>query len=167
MRLNGRRREGGGADWPEREALEAELVLLREENARMKVDAARPPGPGRAVERIRGVVAAVEAVPAKEPDGGDEAWHALAEATMLREVLTDMCEEVQGAIAAVQNRLQAAATREAAPHRHTGLGATCDRCGAPLRSVPGTPGANAPVPLRPAQAAAEGGGISMWEVSEG
>jgi hypothetical protein len=161
MRLIGRRREGG-AEWLEREALEAELVLLREENARMKVDAARPPGPGRAVERIRGVAAAAEAAPAKEPDGGDEAWHALAEATMLREVLTDMCDEVQGAIAAVQNRLQASAAHEGdAPHRHAGLGSTCDRCGAQLRSAPGTPGAKAPIQLRPAQAAADGGNLDV------
>lgn len=134
------RRRAAGANWAEREALEAELALLREENARMKVEAARPASTGRAIERIRGAAAAAE-----ELGQTDDAWQALAEATMLREVLADMCEEVQGAVAAVQKRLRSLGPgHEAQPY-------------------PADAGVVA-FPLRPAQAAGDGGAISSQEV---
>jgi hypothetical protein len=165
------RRRDAGAEPSERESLEAELALLREENARLKVDAAKPPGPGRAIERLRGVAELASAPPAaSEADRADEAWQALSEATMLREVLADVCVEVQHAISAVHTRLQAAAaadTRDGAAAVHPpALGPACEHCGAPLRADRVGHVHAAPVHLRPAQAVGDGGVISSWEVGE-
>jgi hypothetical protein len=165
------RRRDAGAEPSERESLEAELALLREENARLKVDAAKPPGPGRAIERLRGVVEIASAQPAaNEADRADEAWQALSEATMLREVLADVCVEVQNAIAAVHTRLQAVASPETSDGASVApppaLGPACDTCGAPLRSDRVGHLHAAPVHLRPAQAVGDGGVISSWEVGE-
>ena len=168
MRLIARRRDAG-ADHSEREVLEAELALLREENARLKVDAAKPPGPGRAIERLRGVSELASASSANDVDRADDAWQALSEATMLREVLADVCVEVQNAIAVVHTRLQsvAADARDgvAGVHPPT-LGPACESCGAPLRSDRAGHVHAAPVHLRPAQAVGDGGVISSWEVGE-
>jgi hypothetical protein len=164
------RRRDAGAEPSERESLEAELALLREENARLKVDAAKPPGPGRAIERLRGVAELASPPPAaSEADRADEAWQALSEATMLREVLADVCVEVQSAIAAVHTRLQAVAADTGgggAVGHPPALGPACDTCGAPLRSDRVGHVHAAPVHLRPAQAVGDGGVISSWEVGE-
>ena len=165
------RRTDAASDVSEREALEAELALLREENARLKVDAAKPPGPGRAIERLRGVAELGSAPPAADAvDQADDAWQALSEATMLLEVLSDMCAEVQGAISAVQNRHRtvtgAAGARPAGGLQPAVIGPACEHCGAPLRADRGGHVHAEPVHLRPAQAVGDGGVMSSWEVGE-
>lgn len=165
MRRGSLRRDVGSTT-SEQEALEAELALLREENARLKVDAAKPPGAGRAIERLRSVAEAASA--SADVDRADDAWQALSEATMLREVLVDMCEQVQGAIGVVQSRLQNVAAGTAgdlaSTPRHAALGPACEHCGAPLRFDRAEHVHATPVPLRAAQAVVgDGVVIAGWE----
>lgn len=82
--------------WPQRagaraliEDLRALLLELQEENARLRVEAQRPTSPGRAAERISEVADAL-----RFTDEGDEAWEALAEASVLRDALLNVCREL-------------------------------------------------------------------------
>jgi hypothetical protein len=88
---------------------------------------------------------------------------------MLREVLADMCVEVQGAIASIQNRLNMVSDGSAQGVSGTmqpALGPACEHCGAPLRHDRAGHAHAAPIHLRPAQAVGDGGVISSWEVGE-
>lgn len=93
-----------GADPPPDsvEALLAELMLLREENAWLKAARHQPPGVERAISRARDL-------PAGEPDGDlrDDATQILVEAHVLRESLLELTAEIQAAMARVQAALEA------------------------------------------------------------
>jgi hypothetical protein len=87
-----------GAD-PIEDAL-AELVLLREENARLKAARHQVPSFGHVVGQMR-------AMPDLEraEDAADEAAEMLAEVVVLRDSLLEVCQELERAMASVRARL--------------------------------------------------------------
>ncbi len=88
--------------------LEMELSLLREENARLKVERHRPPDAGRVIERMRDLG---REHPAGERDGEiaqpDRAGQAIVECLAMRDGLVAACQEVQQAIQGIRGRLGA------------------------------------------------------------
>ena len=86
-------------------ALQGELGLLREENARLQAERGRPLDPGRVADDVRVLAAAAGQVDAC----GDDAWHVLTEALVLREALLDLCQGVELAMVTLADRLQALA----------------------------------------------------------
>ena len=85
-------------------ALEAELALLREDNARLKAAQHRPPDLGAVVDRVRALPA--HAAEAARGAAGDEAAQLLAEGLELRDSLLHVCEELASSIALVESRLR-------------------------------------------------------------
>lgn len=92
--------------------LEAELALLREENARLKVERHRPPGTGHVIERMRSIR------PEPPSDSRDDAGEVtspahgaqlITECLAMREGLMDACQEVQQAMQGIRGRLGALA----------------------------------------------------------
>src|SRR4051812_18711241 len=106
-RLRFRRRRsdhhGDGAD--EAAALLAELVLLREENARLKAGRHQLPSLGRLVGQARTLGQS-----GAEEDAADEAAGMLVEAVVLRDSLLEVCEELERSMASVRARLEALGT---------------------------------------------------------
>jgi len=88
------------------EELEAELVLLREENARLAAEQVRPGNPGRVVEQLRAVSAHVDAATSE----ADDAWEQLAEAFVTRELLLSVCIELERLGARLRQQLEAGRT---------------------------------------------------------
>jgi hypothetical protein len=84
--------------------LRLQVMLLREENARLKAARHQPAGAGSALERVRQLNA--HASPA---DAADDAWSLLTDCLVIREGLQQVCVEMQGAISAIQERLEALA----------------------------------------------------------
>jgi hypothetical protein len=88
--------------------LEMELALLREENARLKVERHRPPDAGRIIERMRDLG---QEHPAEQGDGEasrlDHTGQATGECLTTRDDLVVACQEVQQAIEGVRGRLGA------------------------------------------------------------
>ena len=82
--------------------LRLQVMLLREENARLKSARHQPPSAGSAIERIRVVNS-----PTSDPETVDQAWGLLTDCLVIREGLEQVCVEVQQAIGAVQERLAA------------------------------------------------------------
>jgi hypothetical protein len=91
-----------GADDGYVERVEAELALLREENARLRCERAQRPDAGSLVQRLRDLSAAQ---PPNE-DHRDAAWHLIAEALVMREVLVDVCKEIGQTTITLQTRLR-------------------------------------------------------------
>lgn len=89
-----------GADAKVLEDLHTELSLLREENARLRVERERTPDVGQVIERMRNL-------PATSFSGeeGDEAWHLLTEGFVMRDALIDVCDEIQQAMVTLKSRL--------------------------------------------------------------
>jgi hypothetical protein len=84
-------------------ALQAELVLLREENARLK--AAEHRGPD-----IGGLLARARSLPAAQPDRDsvdDESTRVLVESLVIRESLLEICQDVERAMVAFEAKLRA------------------------------------------------------------
>ena len=79
--------------------LQGELVLLREENTRLRLERSRELGVQRVIERARAVTAATD-----QP-GSATAATELASAQVLRETLLDLCREVSRALALVEQQL--------------------------------------------------------------
>ncbi len=94
------------------DSMEAEIALLREDNARMRIGQAKPPDAGRLVERLR-VLAEVkhhgEGGPLQIDDQGDEIWQILSEAMLVRSVLIDVCTEIGQVVLTLQRRLDSMA----------------------------------------------------------
>jgi hypothetical protein len=86
--------------------LEMELALLREENARLKVERHRPPNVGRVIERMRNL-GPVFPPERRGEDGSEdrEAAHAMLECLAVRDGLVEACHEVQEAMQAMRSRL--------------------------------------------------------------
>ncbi len=82
--------------------LRLQVMMLREENARLKAARHHPAGAGSAIESIR-----LLGSQAPDPDTLDEAWSLLSECLVIREGLEQVCVEMQRAIGAVQERLGA------------------------------------------------------------
>jgi hypothetical protein len=86
--------------------MRAELVLLREENARLKAAEHEPPSFGRLLSRARSLPGAQIA----HEEYADEAAQALIDVVVLRESLLEVCAELECAMGAVRARLGAIAT---------------------------------------------------------
>ena len=84
-------------------ALQAELVLLREENAELKAAKHSEVGVGRLLQRARAVSEEVF-----DPENaGDETAHMLTEILVQREALRGICVEIERSMAAISSRLDA------------------------------------------------------------
>jgi hypothetical protein len=92
-------RHGGDTGYLER--TEAELALLREENARLRMERAQRPDAGTMIERLR----SLSSSPLAEEDVDDEAWHLFTEALVMRDVLIDVCKEIGQTAITLQTRL--------------------------------------------------------------
>ena len=95
----------GGAPDP-RAALEAEVVLLREENARLKAARHQQHNVGDLLERAR-------SLRAEELDRGnlaDETAQMLVEGLVIRESLIEICHEIERAMVVFEARLDALAS---------------------------------------------------------
>src|ERR1700730_1082413 len=86
--------------------LEMELALLREENARLKVERHRAPDAGRVIERMRHLGQARQ-VEQLDADGahGSEASRAILECLAIRDGLVEACHEIQQAMQRMRRRL--------------------------------------------------------------
>lgn len=81
-------------------SLAAELVLLREENTRLRLERHLPPDAGRLIERLRSALG--DAVRLSDDD---DAWRVLGEALVLREMLADICREIIETLVEISDRL--------------------------------------------------------------
>ena len=108
LRFRRRRTDQPGAADPIADAL-AELVLLREENARLK--AAR-----HQVSSFDNVIGRMRALPGLElaEDAADEAAEMLTEVVVLRDSLLEVCEELERAMVSVRARLHRVGSDETA-----------------------------------------------------
>jgi hypothetical protein len=91
----------GGVDAGYLESVEAELVLLREENARLRFRGAQSPDADSMIERLK----ALSVAQPPSEDHRDEAWHLVSEALAMREVLIDVCKEIGQTMITLQTRL--------------------------------------------------------------
>ena len=91
-------RAGGDAGYLE--SIQTELVLLREENARLRFQRAQPPDADSMIERLKAL-----SVASPSEDHRDEAWHLVGEALVMREVLIDVCKEIGQTMITLQTRL--------------------------------------------------------------
>jgi hypothetical protein len=95
--------------------LEAELALLREENARLKVERHRPADAGHVIERMRSIrpessIARRGGEVADQRDGeAAPQAQVIAECLAVRDGLMEACQEVQRAMQGIRGRLGALA----------------------------------------------------------
>jgi hypothetical protein len=80
----------------------AELVLLREENARLSAAVHQPPSLGRLVNRIRSLGSAAQA---GRHDCADDAAQMLVEGVVLRDSLLEVCQEIDRSMTVTKARL--------------------------------------------------------------
>ena len=94
--------DGLTGSFDDEDDLRLQLMLLREENARLKAARHKPPDTGSMIDRVRMLA---------EPSGNDElldeSWSLLVECQALREGLDQACVEIQAAIGSVRARLAA------------------------------------------------------------
>jgi hypothetical protein len=89
------------------EELEAEIALLREENARLKVERHRPADAGHVIERMRSIrpeAASSEPVD-MEAAHPTQSAQLIAECLVMREGLMEACQEVRLAMQGIRSRL--------------------------------------------------------------
>ena len=108
--LNRSRRKPTGAAEPvsSTQGSTDELELLRYENAMLRAEQQRTLSLGKAGERVREHLTNVGAPPSgggHGTDEGDDAWTALTEATVLRETMLAVCQDLQTAVRHVQVQL--------------------------------------------------------------
>jgi len=126
-----------GVDVGYLERVESELVLLREENARLRLERAQRPDAGSMIERLK----TLSADQSPNHDHRDEAWHLVSEALVMRDVLIDVCKEIGQTTITLQTRLSALALD--LPDRIGDLGPQ------PQRTAWLLPAAHGTSPLRP------------------
>jgi hypothetical protein len=102
-RRAGQEQDPGGAAAAEgsRDELLSEVLLLREENARLKASQHESPSLGRLLLRAR----ALPAMSVEDDDLADEAVQMFLEGQVLRESLLAVCLEIERSMAAVKTRL--------------------------------------------------------------
>jgi hypothetical protein len=98
----GRRRTDAGLEIESIIALRAELLLLREENARLKAAPHRGADVGTVLGRARSFSLA-----RGEDDIADETTRVLVEGLVIRESLLELCHEIERAMVAFEARLSA------------------------------------------------------------
>jgi hypothetical protein len=83
--------------------LQGELILVREELARLRFERGKGPDPSRIVAFVREVVGEID-----DPcDREDEVWQVLADSLALRQTLIDTCREIELGMRALRCRLEA------------------------------------------------------------
>jgi hypothetical protein len=111
-RLLGRSARAEQATAPAADDLQAELVLLREENARLKAEAHREPAAAAVLELAL-------ALPAAGPEDGaadDDVAHALVEGLVLRDGLRELGDQLEQAMRAVEAHLEVLGAQGAGRH---------------------------------------------------
>lgn len=89
------------------ESLQAELVLLREENARLKASQHQQQDLGRLLRRARALPA-----PEAHRDGvADEAAQMLVEGLVIREAMVEICQEIERSMVVFEAKLDALSSR--------------------------------------------------------
>ena len=83
-------------------ALRAELVLLREENARLKAAPHQAPDIVQLLGRARSAPAGIDA-----DNVADETTRVLVEGLVIRESLLEICQEIERAMVSFEARLKA------------------------------------------------------------
>lgn len=119
-------RPGGGDPL---DSVHAELVLLREENARLKAAQHRRADVGRLLDRARSLPAAT----ADSGGASDDTAQLLFDGLVIRESLLEICREIERAMVAFEARLDALAT------------AADERPGSPLAESAGNGNGSAPI----------------------
>ena len=95
------------------DALRAELQLLREENARLRVQAHKAQSGGRSVYQLASLreeadqLAALQHVSKRAADATDDAWQTFADAIVMRDALLEVCDELIGLTERLRARLEA------------------------------------------------------------
>ena len=100
-RVRGSLERGQDAEPEDGSDLRLELMLLREENVRLKMAQHRPPELGATIDHLR-LLAAGQG----EAEVDDELWAVLTDMLVIRESLEQACLEIEAAVAAVRRRLQ-------------------------------------------------------------
>jgi hypothetical protein len=95
-----------GTSVDQEDDLRVQVMLLQEENARLKAARHKPADPGTVIEEMRTLASS----------GGlnellDEAWSVLAECLAIREGLDRACIEIQAAMTSVRERLSTLGVR--------------------------------------------------------
>jgi hypothetical protein len=80
--------------------LRLQVMLLREENARLKAARHQPSSAGTAIDQLRQLGS-----PVPRADDADDAWSVFSECLLIREGLDQACEEFEKAVTAVRERL--------------------------------------------------------------
>jgi hypothetical protein len=88
------------------DSVHAELVLLREENARLKAAQHRRADVGRLLDRARSLPAAT----ADSGGASDDTAQLLFDGLVIRESLLEICREIERAMVAFEAKLDALAT---------------------------------------------------------
>jgi hypothetical protein len=102
----------------ELDALQADALLLREENASLRVKLERSPDAGSVIERVRTVSASLT-----HGDGEDDAMQLYSEAIVMRNTLMEVCREIGQAMVSLEARLNSLATPDVGSengHSHNG-----------------------------------------------
>jgi hypothetical protein len=94
------------SSFDDEEGLKLQVMLLREENARLKAGHQKPSDLGSLIESVRTL-----SDPADPNELVDESWGVLAECAVLREGLDQACIEIQAALNSVRERLATLGTR--------------------------------------------------------
>jgi hypothetical protein len=88
------------------DALQAEIALLREENARLKADEHQLPGLGTLLAHARALPTAIDG----HAEATDEAAGMLVETMVIRQALLDACAQIELSMAAVKTKLDGLGT---------------------------------------------------------
>ena len=102
-RCFGPRRTDAGTEPESIDALRAELLLLREENARLTAAQHRGADVGRVLRQSR----ELRAVDPDDDSIADETTRVLIEGLVIRESLLELCQEIERAMVAFEARLTA------------------------------------------------------------
>ena len=101
-RFGRRRTDAAGLQVESLVALRAELLLLREENARLKAAPHRGPDVGAVLGQARSIPGV-----RTDDDIADETTRVLVEGLVIRESLLELCNEIERAMVAFEARLTA------------------------------------------------------------
>lgn len=94
----------GGAEAELVQALDAEVTLLREENARLRSSRESAADPSQVIAQLNELRG-----PQDDADHGDDAWHVLTAGLVLRDTLLEVCAGIAQAMAVQEERLHALA----------------------------------------------------------
>ncbi len=88
--------------------MQAELVSLREENARLRMAKNNQPGMQQTIDRLRSATSdhIVVGPGSHLAEEADHLWHVLAEAVVIREGLLSACRDLAAAAISLEERLE-------------------------------------------------------------